>query len=487
MLRYMTREDFRVLTAVEMGMKNHELVPGALIVSIANLKHGGCYKILMELTRKKLLSYERGKHYDGYRLTNSGYDYLALKALASRNTVASVGNQIGVGKESDVYIAADGDGKQVCMKLHRLGRVSFRKLKEKRDYHKHRNKASWLYLSRLAAVKEFAYMKALYDRGFPVPKPVDFNRHCVIMELIPGYPLCQVHAVSDSAALYSDLMELLLKLANHGVIHGDFNEFNIMLNDTDQPTLIDFPQMISTSHVNAEWYFNRDVNCIRDFFKKRFNYESELYPTFGDIRREDDLDVEVAASGFSKQMAEELDQEIGFYTDKERPTDDRELSYFNDCDEDNVDNTRKSSEDECDKGDCVSVEPANVLHGQETSYGEDSDTITTDLRNFQIDDAQVVLQEELENLSLLNTLNQPFRDPVDVNDDIVSCTQAFSVSSAASFAPEAVRARVKRHFVKAHQKQQLRRARVKGEASAVNRVRRENKEAITKNGVWGWD
>ena len=26
MLRYLSKEDFRVLTAVEMGMKNHELV-----------------------------------------------------------------------------------------------------------------------------------------------------------------------------------------------------------------------------------------------------------------------------------------------------------------------------------------------------------------------------------------------------------------------------------------------------------------------------
>ena len=43
--------------------------------------------------------------------------------------------------------------------FHRLGRTSFRKLKEKRDYHCHRNNASWLYLSRLAAMKEFAYMK----------------------------------------------------------------------------------------------------------------------------------------------------------------------------------------------------------------------------------------------------------------------------------------------------------------------------------------
>lgn len=31
--------------------------------------------------------------------------------------------------------------------------------------------------------------QALYDRGFPVPKPVDYNRHAVVMELINGYPL----------------------------------------------------------------------------------------------------------------------------------------------------------------------------------------------------------------------------------------------------------------------------------------------------------
>ena len=42
---------------------------------------------------------------------------------------------------------------------HRLGRTSFRKLKEKRDYHRHRQNTSWIYLSRLSAMKEYAYMK----------------------------------------------------------------------------------------------------------------------------------------------------------------------------------------------------------------------------------------------------------------------------------------------------------------------------------------
>ena len=103
---------------------------------------------------------------------------MALKTLTGRDALLSVGNKIGVGKESDIYICADEAGTELCLKLHRLGRTCFRAIKNKRDYHGHRHAASWLYLSRLAAMKEFAFMKALYDHGFPVPKPVDY-RCCV--------------------------------------------------------------------------------------------------------------------------------------------------------------------------------------------------------------------------------------------------------------------------------------------------------------------
>ena len=49
--------------------------------------------------------------------------------------------------------------------------------------------------------------------------------------------------VDDAGELYSKLMNLLLKFANHGVIHGDFNEFNIMITDDGEPIIIDFPQV----------------------------------------------------------------------------------------------------------------------------------------------------------------------------------------------------------------------------------------------------
>lgn len=310
-MRYLTPEDFRVLTAIEMGMKNHELVPAPMAASIANLQHGGVHKLLRELCKHRLLSYERGKKYDGYRLTNTGYDYLALQSLTKRGVVASFGNQIGVGKESNIYIVANPEGEELCLKLHRLGRVCFRKVTEKRDYHKHRKSASWLYLSRISATKEFAYMTALYERKFPIPKPIDFNRHCVIMELIQGKLLNHVMEVEHVDSLYDELMNLIIRFADSGVIHGDFNEFNIILTEEEKPIIIDFPQMISTEHSNAEYFFNRDVNCIREFFKKRFDYESELYPKFFDVERSDNLDAEVLCSGFTKEMSKHINKEVG--------------------------------------------------------------------------------------------------------------------------------------------------------------------------------
>lgn len=101
-------------------------------------------------------------------------------------------------------------------------------------------------------------------------------------------------------------MNLIVRLGNCGVIHGDFNEFNVMITDDAKPILIDFPQMISTSHENAKQYFDRDVNCVRQLFRRKFGYESTDYPTFDSIQRTDDIDIEVSCSGFTKEMEEDL-------------------------------------------------------------------------------------------------------------------------------------------------------------------------------------
>ena len=129
------------------------------------------------------------KQYDGYALTYFGYDYLALKAFMKRGVVAKIGIKIGVGKESDIYMCENGQGDTVVIKFARLGRTSFRTVKDNRDYLKGRSNKSWLYLSRLASLKEYAFMKALYDKKFPTPVPIDSSRHAIVMSLVCATPL----------------------------------------------------------------------------------------------------------------------------------------------------------------------------------------------------------------------------------------------------------------------------------------------------------
>lgn len=120
------------------------------------------------------------------------------------------------------------------LKVHRLGRISFRKIKEKRDYLGNRKSApNWMYLSRLAAKKEWQFLQILHQHGFPVPTPVAHSRHSILMSRIDGYPLRQIVDLPEEhvASLFASLMALIVRLARAGLIHCDFNEFNIMVRE----------------------------------------------------------------------------------------------------------------------------------------------------------------------------------------------------------------------------------------------------------------
>ncbi|KFB45302.1 AGAP001526-PA-like protein [Anopheles sinensis] len=537
-LRYLSKEDFRILTAIEMGMKNHELVPGALVAAIASLKSGGIHRLLRELCKQKLLSYERGKRYDGYRLTNMGYDYLALKSLTLRGSISGFGNQIGVGKESNIYTVVDEQETPLCLKLHRLGRICFRNIKEKRDYHGKRQKMSWLYLSRISATREFAYMKALHERGFPVPKPIDFNRHCIIMELVDGYPLLNVCEVGNVEALYDDLMNLIVRLGNCGVIHGDFNEFNIMITKDQTPILIDFPQMVSTSHPNAEMFFDRDVQGVRELFRKKFGYESEEYPRFSDLERDDELDREVLCSGygFTQEMEDDLlkeyhptgedeledsdDDECLATSDTEEASEGQELPTV---DEKELEECRRKLEEEIKFSEKPTQKPVkksdpnaaifsylnsmsiqdkletpegDVLEQVEpqSNIGEDSQADSTNATDTQTTDTG----EATERPTYVES-DDPDTDPEEETIDPNSrqyrmamvrklLNDARSVRSysttASTIAPSVISDRIKGDILQREKKEMKKRCVPKGEASAVRRMRKDNNYVVKEHRGW---
>lgn len=91
-------------------------------------------------------------------------------------------------------------------------------------------------------------MEALYDNKFPVPVPISNNRHAILMSFINGFPLQKVKKIAQPAIGYNTLLDLIERFAENGLIHSDFNEFNIMIDKSQKIFIIDFPQMVSTSH-----------------------------------------------------------------------------------------------------------------------------------------------------------------------------------------------------------------------------------------------
>ena len=60
--------------------------------------------------------------------------------------------------------------------------------------------------------------------------------------------------------------------------------------------------MTSTTHPNAKYYFFRDVVYIQDFFAKRFSLHYQGVPQLSsDIKKAEDLDKEIKASGFANE------------------------------------------------------------------------------------------------------------------------------------------------------------------------------------------
>ena len=390
-LKYLNKDDFRVLTAIEMGMRNHEIVPVNLIQSISKIRNTSVHRILANLLKHKLIKHTKIQ-YDGYSLNFLGYDFLAIHSLIKQGILVQIGTKIGVGKESDVYLCyvkkvnseiSDEQYNQIkeniltenalkeqnrqkkleekndlnneekeqeyekeeqekeeesseeeeeisyiqndlpktietvvgeltiaCIKFARLGRTSFRAVKSKRDYVKSQTHYNWLYLSRLSSQNEYKNMKGLYSHGFSVPRPYGYNRHAIIMEYVPSYPLNKIEEIKDKNVVYHKMMDFIYKLGENGLIHGDFNEFNILLNinKPDEIVVIDFPQMISIHHSEAENYFKRDVQCVKNYFLKKFNLTFDEDLKFSDIKQINFLDQELKAYGYKKEEKKKIEK-----------------------------------------------------------------------------------------------------------------------------------------------------------------------------------
>lgn len=269
-------EDFRILQAIELQMRHYKYVPEEAISKIVHLTPQEIAYRLSSLHKQRLIRRWAGP-YMGYQLNNAGYDCLAINALVKAEVLEAFGKSLGVGKEADVYDALAPDGTQVAVKFHRLGRTSFRQTKRKRGYIAQRLHTSWLYQSRLAAQKEFEALKLAYPHGVSVPKPIQQNRHVVVMGMIQGSELVEYIQIPNPHKVLNEILFNIRKAyRDAGIIHADLSEFNIILKPDTHILIIDWPQYVKKTHPNAEQLLKRDVKNVVRYFQRKFKTETKL-------------------------------------------------------------------------------------------------------------------------------------------------------------------------------------------------------------------
>ena len=112
-------------------------------------------------------------------------------------------------------------------------------------------------------------MQLLYSHDFPCPVPIEQNRHGILMSFVNGFPLYKIKQLEDPRMAFDKLLKLLIRFAENGLVHGDYNEFNLMVDDNYKIYVIDFPQMMSVDDENAEACFRRDFECLVKYFNKK--------------------------------------------------------------------------------------------------------------------------------------------------------------------------------------------------------------------------
>ncbi|MFX1316952.1 MAG: serine protein kinase RIO [Promethearchaeota archaeon] len=198
-----------------------------------------------------------------------------LNKMLTNGPLERIEGVISAGKEANVYLAYDTNGKEVAIKIYKIdsntskwmrnyiiGDPRFKKIP--------RNISKIIFLW---ASKEFKNLKRAYKVGLNVPKPIVIKNNILIMdyigfESIPAPLLKDIKKPKNSDILLGEILDFIKNLYQKAkLVHGDLSEFNILYHN-QKPFVIDISQAVSIQHPKAEVYLVRDIKNILNYFKK---------------------------------------------------------------------------------------------------------------------------------------------------------------------------------------------------------------------------
>ncbi|MEM2005832.1 MAG: RIO1 family regulatory kinase/ATPase [Zestosphaera sp.] len=273
--RGLSPEDFRVLDVVNALAPRYEYVPLEELERLLRLPPSRIIKSLRSLIEVRALV----KHHamQGFRLTYLGLDLAALRKLSDSGVLGYLGTRVGVGKESEIYVAKTPAGRLVAVKFYKIGRVSFQRVKRVRPYAA--DESRWFVQSKTAAEREYKALKVLSPCTPYVPKVYGHVDHSVVMEYVQGVELYRYRAaLSPETILHAIMSALRSAYLDVGLVHGDLSEYNVLVDvgGGEKPYIIDWPQYFLRGDPASEEVLRRDVSYIVKFFKRTYGLEVDV-------------------------------------------------------------------------------------------------------------------------------------------------------------------------------------------------------------------
>jgi len=182
---------------------------------------------------------------------------------------------ISAGKEANVYLAYDRNGKEVAVKIYKIDSNTSRWMRNyiigdprfKKIPH-NISKIIFLWAS-----KEYKNLNRAYKAKLRVPQPNHIKNNILIMEYIgfgpiPAPKLKDIKNPIDPLGLLEEILTFIKDLYQKAkLVHGDLSEFNILYHN-QKPVVIDISQAVAIQHPKAEIYLVRDIKNIFNYFKK---------------------------------------------------------------------------------------------------------------------------------------------------------------------------------------------------------------------------
>ena len=273
----LNKSDFKILKVFASSLKTRQFLNLSTLSQYSNLNQRLVEHHLERLVKSGLV----GKSNIGFTLLVTGLDIYVLKILSNRNTITSIGPQIGIGKEAEIYLAHDSQEKDKILKMFRLGRSSFKQIKRKRDVST--STSNWLLLNIQTAKREYDILNYLRQSSTSFPTPLYRSFHCIVMEPFYGSRLADAESLDDPQSVLEKIISNVKIAYQNGYINGDLNEYNIMVNN-DNIFILDWPQAIKVDTINANVVLLRDVKNILKFFSKKYKIERDIGNTINHIK-----------------------------------------------------------------------------------------------------------------------------------------------------------------------------------------------------------